>query len=190
LEKIKRFIHQWAWTLLIVFLSVGLFYPAIGVGALICMLAPVVVSFFKGRRWCANYCPRGSFNDIILSKISRKIKIPNLLKKQWFKFGFLTILMGGFFLQIYLAWGSFASVGSVFVRMVLITTLLAIILGAVFSQRTWCAICPMGTLASYTSRIKPVSKKPNIAVRSHQCSGCNKCNLREGEKCSNDSLSA
>lgn len=83
--NIKKFIHKWAWVLLAIYCVVGIFYPLIGLAALICMLAPSVVSIFRGRMWCGNFCPRGSFNDIILSKISRKRPVPEIFKKTWFR---------------------------------------------------------------------------------------------------------
>ncbi|MGF7186651.1 polyferredoxin [Desulfitispora alkaliphila] len=49
---------DYLWIGFILFLSIGLIYPLIGVIALICMLAPVVVGLITGKRiWCGNFCP-------------------------------------------------------------------------------------------------------------------------------------
>jgi len=174
MNNIRKYVHKWAWTVLMIFCMVGLFYPSIGIVAIGCMLAPVVVSIFKGRYWCANFCPRGSFNDILLSKISRGMKVPGILKKKWFKLLFLVLLMSGFAIQIYFAWGSITSVGSVFVRMIIITTLLSIVLGTLFNHRTWCTICPMGTMSNYVSSIRKAAENPkNVAPGSNKCTDCN-----------------
>jgi len=172
--NIRKYVHKWAWTVLIIFCVVGLFYPSIGIVAIGCMLAPVVVSVFKGRYWCVNFCPRGSFNDILLSKISKGMKIPVILKKKWFKLLFLALLMSAFAIQIYFAWGSIASVGFVFVRMIIITTLFSIILGTLFNHRTWCAICPMGTMSNYVSTIRKTAKdSKNVETYRNKCTHCN-----------------
>jgi polyferredoxin len=42
--------------------------------------------------------------------------------------------------------GNIIVIGSIFVSMCLITTIISIILGAATKHRGWCAICPMGTL--------------------------------------------
>lgn len=36
------------------------------IGKVICMLAPVLLAPFKGRYWCGNFCPRGSFYDNVI----------------------------------------------------------------------------------------------------------------------------
>lgn len=84
--------------------------------------------------------------------------------------------MGSFSVQIYFVWGSITAVGAVFVRMILITTLLAIILGIVFNHRTWCTICPMGTMAYYVAKIKSINKKiSHIAFNRQKCVDCKIC---------------
>ncbi len=140
------------------------------------MLAPVLVSFFKGRMWCGNFCPRGSFNDILLARISKKLHIPGFMKQRWFKLLVLILLMGGFAVQLYAAWGSAAAVGSVFVRMIIITTVIAMLLGTVFNQRTWCTICPMGTMAHYVARIRPLNKRiRHVSFDREKCVNCRVC---------------
>lgn len=176
MEKMKRIMHKWSWTALVLFCLVGLFYPIIGIAALICMLSPVVVSFFKGRLWCGNFCPRGSFNDIVLGKISKKLHIPKFLKSKWVKYTFLGILMSMFAVQLTFAWGNLEAVGLVFVRMIIMTTLLAIVLGTVFNQRTWCTICPMGTMASLVSGTKAINSKiKHVTFEQDKCISCNLC---------------
>jgi ferredoxin-type protein NapH len=176
LKKINKFIHKWSWSILLLFCIVGLFYPIIGIAALICMLAPVIVSFFKGRFWCGNFCPRGSFSDLFLAKISNKLQVPKFLKNQWFKLVFLILLMTSFAIQLYIAWGSLANVGAVFVRMIIITTILTIILGTIYSHRTWCTICPMGTMAYYIAKINRVNRKiKHVNFDKNKCINCNIC---------------
>lgn len=176
MNSFKKFIHKWSWTILIVFCIAGLFYPFIGVAALICMMAPVLVSFFKGRLWCGNFCPRGSFNDVLLSKLSRKLNKPIFLKQKWFRILFFALLMGGFAVQLFIAWGNISAVGAVFVRMIIITTILSVLLGITFNHRTWCTICPMGTMAHFISKSKNVNKRiGHVTFDKQKCVGCKVC---------------
>ncbi|OPX43297.1 electron transport complex subunit RsxB [Ruminiclostridium hungatei] len=175
----REFIHQWLWVVLIAFCIVGLFYPAVGIAALICMLAPSVAAIWKDRFWCGSFCPRGSFNDSVLRRISFKRPLPKLLKSKWFRYLFLVLLMSAFAVQLTLAWGSLESTGLVFVRMIIITTLVTIILGIFYSHRTWCVICPMGTMASLVTRAaanSPTAKtNKKVAFVRERCVSCKLC---------------
>ena len=56
--------------MLLAYLVIGWFYPVVGLLALICMIAPVAFAVRRGRWWCGNACPRGSFYDRVLSEHS------------------------------------------------------------------------------------------------------------------------
>lgn len=167
----KNKIQQYMFWLLLVFLGVGVFYPAIGVIALICMLAPVLVSFYKGRFWCGNFCPRGSFYDHVLSKVSPQKPIPSIFRSNALRIFMVLFIMIVFTVQMYAAWGDLTAMGAVLVRLILITTIVGIVLGLFYHQRTWCSFCPMGTLASWISTIK----KPMKLSVSDSCVGCKLC---------------
>ncbi len=175
MNTIKSFVHKWAWLMLIFFCIAGLVYPQAGIAAVICMLAPVAVSFFRGRMWCGSFCPRGSMNDILISKISRNKKVPQLMKNMWFRIFFLVVLMGAFAVQLSFAWGNMVQIGQVFVRMILITTGLAIILGVIYSHRAWCVFCPMGTMASLITKAGNGSKGKNVTFDTQRCVSCKLC---------------
>jgi len=176
MDKYKKMMHQWIWLALIVFLGAGLIYPVLGIAALICMLAPVITAFFQGRTWCGYFCPRGSFNDIILAKFSRRLKLPAILRTMGFRLFFWAFLMTAFGIQIVIAWGNPAEIGQVFVRMVFITTLLAIILGFLYQPRAWCLICPMGTMAHYVSKSGLTnSGDKRVVFQKDRCTDCRIC---------------
>ncbi|MDF2988900.1 MAG: hypothetical protein K0R50_4410 [Eubacterium sp.] len=178
MKQLKAFIHRWIWILLLAFCVIGIIYPEAGVIALICMLAPSLVATVKGRMWCGNFCPRGSFNDILLSKISRNRAVPKILRSRRFRKLFLVLLMSAFAIQLFMAWGSLAATGSVFVRMIIITTLITIALGILYSHRAWCIICPMGTMASWVTVMvgsKKSSGLKKVSFDSEKCVSCKLC---------------
>jgi ferredoxin-type protein NapH len=177
MKNFKQIIHQYVWIFLFAFLGVGIIYPRIGAMALICMLAPVIVAFFKGRAWCGTYCPRGSFNDTILARFSRKQKVPAIMRSSGFRLTFLVILMSAFAVQLTLAWGNPLAIGQVFVRMILVTTLITLILGMIYQPRTWCQFCPMGTMAHYVSKWRSRTAGSHlITFNKDACVGCKICN--------------
>ena len=86
------------------------------------------------------------------------------------------LIMGAFLAQILIAWGSFVTVGSVFVRMVLVTTLLGIFLGIFYNHRTWCVICPMGTLAYLVTGLKKAHDRLKyVTFINNECFNCKLC---------------
>jgi len=143
------------WIVLLIFLAIGWFYPTIGLIALICMLAPVVYGFWKGGRiWCGFFCPRGNFLGNIIGAMSRKGKMPKILGSKYFRYGFMVFLLGYFTIGVINAQGDPRLTGYVFYRTILITTLIGIGLGISYQPRTWCQICPMGTLSSLAAKSK------------------------------------
>ncbi len=179
MSKIKEFVHSWLWIVLLAFCIIGLIYPVIGIIAVICMLAPSVVAIWRGRLWCGNFCPRGSFNDMILSKLSRNKTLPRILKSKWFRITFLVLLMSAFAIQLALTNGSLQAIGSVFVRMIIITTLVTMVLGISYNSRAWCIICPMGTMASGVTSFRNRSTKnkaqKNVGFIQEKCVSCRLC---------------
>ena len=154
LPKRLQGLKRYSWSLLVTFLIAGWFFPAIGLIALICMVAPVVTAFFtENRKWCATSCPRGVFNDVILKKISRNKKIPKFFHSTVFKIGFFVFLMFNFITGL-MAAQSIADVGLVFLKMVSLTSGITIVLGIFFHPRTWCAFCPMGFSANIVAILK------------------------------------
>lgn len=167
----KNKMQQYFFWMLLIFLIAGSIYPVIGWLAIICMLAPVALAPYKGRFWCGNFCPRGSFYDHVMDKISRKKPIPAVFRSKGFRAVMVVVIMGVFAIQMYYAWGDLPAMGEVFVRIILITTIVGVVLGVVYHQRTWCSFCPMGTLASWASA-KP---KPMPLKVEDSCVNCNIC---------------
>lgn len=137
--------------LLLAYLIIGFFYPAIGFIALICMIAPVTFALRKGRWWCGNACPRGSFYDRILAKYSPHRKIPAFLRTTGFRTFMVLFIFTMFGIQMYHAWGDWNQMGQVFWTIILITTIVGVTLSFIYAPRTWCSFCPMGTLSSWVS---------------------------------------
>lgn len=154
--QLKKFaVTDMIWLVLILFLFVGVVYPVIGIIAVICMAAPVVYGFWKGGRvWCGSFCPRGSFLGKIIGKMSTKGKLPALLASKHFRNFILVALLTYFTYGLIKADGDLLKIGLVFVRTILFTTLIAIGLGLKYQPRTWCNICPMGTLSQYAAQAK------------------------------------
>ena len=68
------------------------------------------------------------------------------------------------------------AVGQVFVRMVLLTTMVTVLLGSIYQPRTWCLICPMGTMAHFVAGTKAVrSRIKQVSFHQEKCIDCKLC---------------
>ncbi|HHU63687.1 MAG TPA: 4Fe-4S binding protein [Clostridiales bacterium] len=172
-NKVLSFLSNWSWVLIIVFLTLGWFYPIIGLVAIICMLGPVVVAFFRGRLWCGNICPRGGILDRFFKGMSGNNRIPKIFKNIYFRLAVIALLMGNFAMGVSKAWPDAAAVGRVFVIIIGITTLVAIVLSLFLSRRSWCSFCPMGTMAQGAAMFSQYLKRQ---YHREGCTGCSLCN--------------
>lgn len=137
--------------ILLAYLAIGFFYPVIGFLALICMVAPVAFAVSRGRWWCGNGCPRGNFYDRVLSKYSPHRPIPAFVRSFGFRLFMVLFIFTMFGVQMYFAWGDWEAMGRVFWLIILVTTVVGITLAFIFAPRTWCSMCPMGTLSNWVS---------------------------------------
>ena len=126
--------------------------------------------FHRGRYFCGNFCPRGAFYDRILQPLSRKKRIPDFFRNKIFRWVMFFILFGVFILQAIKPPYTVAHFGLMFWIMCTVTTILGVILGIFFSQRTWCVFCPIGTLISSVGKDEhPLSFEKSV------CIGCKLC---------------
>lgn len=124
----------------------GLFNPLLGYLVAAMMAFFLTLSFFKGRYWCWHLCPRGAFLDIVMSRLSLKRPAPRIFSRQWFRWSVFALLMGFLICRIIGTGGNLLAIGAVFVTMCVVTTIISIVLAVFSKQRSWCMICPMGTL--------------------------------------------
>lgn len=136
----------------------GLFYPLMGYLVVAMMAVFLIIAFFKGRYWCWNLCPRGAFLDMAISKISRNKPVPASFTRMRFRWLVFFLFMAFLVFRIKRTGGNLIAIGAVFVSMCILTTVIAIILGVATRHRSWCAICPMGTLQDRIGKIKKKRK--------------------------------
>ncbi len=157
------------WVLLPLVLMAGWFYPILGFTILACMGASVGLSFRYGRTWC-DFCPRGTFFDMVMPKISAGRAVPRFLRSTPWRVFMLMFLMGMMTFQLMHAWGNVAAMGRVFWTLLMVTTGVGVILAVPFQSRTWCAFCPMGSMASWIGK----GRRP-LYLEADKCTSCGLC---------------
>lgn len=137
----------------------GLFNPLLGYLVLAMMVFFLILSFFAGRYWCTNLCPRGAFLDIVLSKISFNRALPKIFVRPGFRLLVFILFMSFVIYRIISTGGNLFLVGAVFVSMCIITTIIAVILGITTRHRGWCAVCPMGFLQERIHKLNHMARR-------------------------------
>jgi polyferredoxin len=148
----------------------GIFYPKLGYFLLLVFATLMIIAPFRGRWFCGNLCPRGSFVDFWLSPLSRKLQIPSILRSMWIRVPILIVLMGFMVFRIVQTQGVVDKVGMVFVTICLLTTSVAILFGIVIAPRAWCSFCPMGTMQRVAGQGRYM-----LLVDKEKCIDCGKC---------------
>jgi polyferredoxin len=137
------------------------------------MLTLMITAVFRGRWFCGNLCPRGSFNDFVLNKISRKKNIPGVLRSLWVRVPLFILIMS---LMIYRVSVVFATrnmlekIGVILASMCIVTTVVAILLGGFYNSRAWCTVCPMGTAQRIIG-----GDRYQLKMADELCIDCKKC---------------
>lgn len=156
---------------LVVIVSIaGLWYPLLGYFMLLVFGAIFLIAPFRGRWFCGNLCPRGSFNDFWVGKITRKNRIPKFLRTYRVRIPLFILMMVFMGYRLFNTHGLVNQIGMVFVIMCLVTTSIALFAGTAFSPRTWCTFCPMGTVQNIIG-----GDKYQLQVDKSKCIDCNKC---------------
>jgi polyferredoxin len=148
----------------------GIFYPRLGYFLLIVFATLMIIAPFRGRWFCGNLCPRGSFVDFWLGPLSRKLPIPPILRSMWIRVPIFILLMGFMVFRIVQTDGVVDRVGMVFVTICLLTTSVAILFGIIIAPRAWCSFCPMGTMQRVVGR-----DRYRLRVDKERCIDCGKC---------------
>lgn len=155
--------------IMVVVLALGWRHPLLGFVVLAAMVTGITGGFYRGRWVCGNLCPRGSFLDSWFKLVAAEKEIPLLLKKKWFRWGTAALLMSFMVFRLSQEPGNLNHWGLVFWQMCLVTTLAALVLGLRYSARSWCAFCPVGTIASSVG-----GEKYTLQVDS-SCKACGLC---------------
>lgn len=151
----KKTFFKWSWIFFIGFFIIGVINIKFALLGLICMLSPIFLSIKgHGKMNCTSVCPRGSFLQNIMDKLSLNNTMPLFMTKKWFKNSIVVILFVVFGFSMYKAKGDLRLMGFAIFRMVTVTTIIAFILGVIYKPRTWCAVCPMGHISGEITKYK------------------------------------
>ena len=180
--------HKWlrkhAWAFIPITALGGLWSPKLGLLIIPLMIILAVMGFLRGKYWCGNLCPHGSLFDGFLSALSLNRRIPGLLRSPIL--GAMAFCGFGYMLFTRLSsvagvWGELSfwdQLGLVFVSNYLVVTIIGSLLAIVVAPRSWCAVCPMGTMQKLTysaGRITGINADTDQMVSISDVDSCASC---------------
>jgi len=165
-----RRLRQWLLAPIVVAtIAFGWRYPWLGFTVPAAMFLGIAGGLRRGRHVCGNLCPRGSFFDRLIAPLAARRGIPSLLRSMPLRWGVFTLLMG------FMVWRLAANPvdpghwGLVFWSMCAITTGVGVVLALFFHPRSWCAVCPVGTLSNVIG-----GGRHQLSIEP-ECRECGKC---------------
>jgi hypothetical protein len=135
---------------MITFTVGGLFCPYLGLGTAAVAAFLVFQSIFNGRKGCTKFCPRGIFISVFMPFISLNKKIPKFMLGKKAKYIVLAVFISLLSFKLFNAGWNLAQIGSVMISMCITSTVIAVILGVLFKPKSWCTVCPLGTIQTMT----------------------------------------
>ena len=169
-KKLRRLKQYLMGTIFLILLPLGWFYSLIGYFIPLCMLAGIGIASWKGRKWCNWVCPRGSFSDSYMKLISSERKIPHFFRAVPLRIGMIVFLMSGLTYQIIRLWPDPYAIGKLFMTLLTITTAISVILGLIIHQRSWCYVCPIGTISNWVGK-----NRGQLCAKNDLCTNCKLC---------------
>ncbi len=166
-RNIKQYIMGF---LFLVFLVGGWFYSLVGYFIPLCMVAGISIATVKGRKWCDWACPRGAFADKYLKIISRNGHIPDFLRSWPLRIGVLSFLMLMLTYRISSLWPDPYAIGRFFMILLTVTTTVGVVLAFLYHQRSWCYMCPIGTMSNWVGK-----NRKQLSMQQDGCIDCKAC---------------
>ena len=162
---------QWFYaSITILILTLGWKFPILGYLVLAAMIGGFISGLVAGRWFCGNLCPRGGFLERIISKYSPNKPMPDWAKSTKVRIGVLLFLLCMVGINGSRDPGSWQHWGFVFWLVCFVTTAFGAIIAFFWNARSWCAICPMGTIQSWLG-----GNKYHLEIDQKTCKSCKKC---------------
>lgn len=189
-NRVFSALRKFAWIFVPLVSFGGLYYPKLGLFVVLVMFSLMVLGLLKGKYWCGNLCPHGSWFDSIIMPFSFFKRIPSFFKSsitKWVFFAFYMVMFVRRVMKVAPFWGTMQfldKLGFVMtIQYLVMPTIVGTILALFVNPRTWCSVCPMGSMEEIMYKLgkllginKKTDKKVTIAAteKCHKCGTCSR----------------
>jgi polyferredoxin len=141
-----------AFTIAVIGLS--LLWPVVGLAVPALVILAVVTNAFKHNWFCSNACPRAKILGGFFRRISRNRPTPPSLYTGQMRMVLCGALLFCSISQVSRYWKDLPRLGLFFWAVCVVSLAFAIVFALLYRPRSWCALCPVGTLQRSFRRIK------------------------------------
>ncbi|MCX8052943.1 MAG: 4Fe-4S binding protein [Armatimonadetes bacterium] len=167
----RRRILQWTLApITLIVIALGWKYPLLGFAVPVVMITGMIGGVINGRYVCGHLCPRGGFYDRMISPVSPRKPIPQELRSAVLRWTLVALLMGFMIYRIAQNPGDIYHWGHVFWLMCTVTTAIGVLMALFLHPRTWCSLCPIGTIQNAIG-----GRKNLLRIDSELCRECATC---------------
>ena len=163
MKSIRRFYkgpYRYISLLFIITVAVGgYFQPLLGLAVPALILTALISNRRSSRYFCANLCPNGRVLSFSLSGVSGRRSLPRFLFSAQARralCGFMIFCIVNLLVR---SGGGVEQFARIFWAVYLLSIGISFAMGSWFKPRSWCAVCPVGTLQETLSsggrRISP-----------------------------------
>ena len=176
--KTASTLRNLATALTIALFALGYFFPRVGLIIPAVMAIGVITATVAGRWFCGHICPRGILLDQLFGRMRQtpQAGIPKFFWRPELRFAELC-LMTAFLTYSFAAPrlpetpDALTLVGYIFWKSCVASTGLALAMAILIHPRSWCLLCPAGTINAAFGRLRrpPREFAPDRCLR---CDGC------------------
>jgi polyferredoxin len=124
----------------------GWFYPPAGLAVPLLIVTALVTNLFSRRYFCSSLCPNGRALSVSLTRFSRRATLPGVLRSVQARRALCGFMLFCVVNLLARSGGAPGQIARVFWFIYLISIGVSTVMGLFFKPRSWCAVCPVGTL--------------------------------------------
>ncbi len=153
-------IQDWSFILMIAFFVLSFIDRRFSILGLVCLAVPIVLSLLGyGRAHCSHLCPRGSFLGKFVKLISLKRKLPKFFRSDEVKYGLMVFFFVCIFGNVLRYFPDWLRMANGMFQIMVASLLVGIVFGFFYQPRSWCAVCPVGTLMGEIQGIQTANQE-------------------------------
>ncbi|XMB86041.1 4Fe-4S binding protein [Mycoplasmatota bacterium WC44] len=164
MNKIKRFYNKLSFLIFLFILFSIVIDIRLALAAIICIIGPIIYASSTkrhGRLWCGYVCPRGNLYNRVGKDLRNRRQLSKKLKSNITRTIIVLCLFSMFGLAIYKNYNDLRAFSTSLYGIILLTTWIGLIMAYVFYPRSWCAICPVGSIIDVIEYKKRGNSKSN-----------------------------